>query len=139
MKELKLKSFDFAADLTKQLITLATILIGISITFFEKFDNNLNKWVIVCSWIFLLLSIILGLLTSMALTGTLGQIDNEDSLKSVNIYNKNIRLLSSTQIIVFVLGIFLLITYSSFCVGKKDEIKIKTELIKEKDCNIIKK
>jgi len=118
MKETKLKSFDFAVDLTKQLISLSTVLIAISITFFEKFSNNSNKWILIGSWIFLFLSIILGVFTLMTITGRLGQVKDEESINSLDIYGKNITKCASSQILSFIIGIFLLIIFSSF--PKKD-------------------
>lgn len=113
MKEYKIKSFEFATDLTKQLITLATLLVGISITFFEKFAIISGKWVLIASWILLFFSIISGVFALMAITGTLNKITDSNSEKQYSIYEKNIRILSITQIFAFLIGVLLIIIYSS--------------------------
>lgn len=68
------KAFDFAADAAKQLITLATALIALTITFFKDFAGadstggiDLMPW----SWGLLLVSLVLGLSHLYALTGAL--------------------------------------------------------------------
>jgi len=124
MKTTKLKSFDFASDLTKQLLSLSTILIGISITFFEKFNCSNLYWIIILSWSFLFISIIFGILSLMGLTGSLGRIKDLKAFDSTNIYNRNIRVVSGLQIVTFLTGILLLIIYSSSStktIGNKNE------------------
>lgn len=113
MKELKLKSFEFASDLTKQLITLSTVLIGLSITFFEKFKNDSSEYLIITSWALLFASILFGIFALMAITGHLGKPTTEDEANQINIYSKNITIFSILQIFTFIGGILLLIIYSS--------------------------
>lgn len=56
-------------DLSRSLITLATFLfiLGVTILQFSKIDNLplLNKWLLIASWVFLLLSILFGLYLSL--------------------------------------------------------------------------
>lgn len=138
MKETKIKSFEFAADLTKQLITLSTILIAISITFFEKFTNEITKWVLISSWILLFLSLIFGVITLMALTGSLGKIQNDTELQASNIYKKNITFFSVLQIISFILGVLLLITFSSSSKFSKNiETSNNIEIVREVNYKIL--
>lgn len=133
MKESKIKAFDFATDLTKQLITLATILIGLSITFFEKFKINFSKDILLSGWILLFLSVIFGIITLMAITGTLNDICNKGKNKENSIYSKNIRIPSILQVITFLTGL-LLIIINSFFIEVKEIDSEKIYLIKKPNC-----
>jgi len=69
------KAFDFAADLAKQLITLATAVIAVIITFFEKTGSESSTAIAVgaLKWplILYMVSIVFGIGSLMALTGQL--------------------------------------------------------------------
>ncbi|HEY9007886.1 MAG TPA: hypothetical protein VIM75_17220 [Ohtaekwangia sp.] len=81
MEETQKKAFDFAADLTKQLITLSTAIITLTVTFSKdiigKIDSS-NRYLLLLSWVFFIISILLGLLTLMALTGNLDPIEKNE-------------------------------------------------------------
>jgi len=69
-----LSGFTSTADLTKQLITLSTGILALSITFIKdilKSDKSLVTWKLTTSWVVYLLSITSGIWTMMALTGTI--------------------------------------------------------------------
>ena len=72
MDEREKKAFDFAADLTKQLITLSTGIVTITLLFSKDFVGS--RLLAVGAWIFYLLSTIFGLWALTALTGTLAPI-----------------------------------------------------------------
>ncbi len=88
MEETQKKAFDFAADLTKQLITLSTAIITLTVTFSKdiigKIDSS-NRYLLLLSWIFFIISILLGLLTLMALTGNLDPIEKNEKQDDENI------------------------------------------------------
>jgi hypothetical protein len=68
------KAFDFASDATKQLITLATAIVTVTVTFGTSVFPNAPSWVqyvLFSAWFAYLVSIALGILTLQALTGTL--------------------------------------------------------------------
>ena len=76
------KSFDFAADITKQLIALSTAIISLCVAFTDKiFSSDVAQsysgWLL-ASLISFVVSIILGILTLMALAGHLGNPQNEN-------------------------------------------------------------
>lgn len=81
MEENQKKAFDFAVDLTKQLITLSSAIITLTVTFSKdiigKVDSS-NRYLLLFSWIFFIVSILLGLLTLMALTGNLDPIPKKE-------------------------------------------------------------
>lgn len=72
--EQRQKAFDFCADVAKQLITLATGIIVITITFSKDFIIHVNdsaKLWAYWAWFVYLASIVLGMLTLLALTAEL--------------------------------------------------------------------
>lgn len=74
MKENQKKAFDFASDTTKQLITIATAIITLTVTFSKDIIGGIDdapKTLLVVTWAFYIVSIFFGVLTLMTLTGTL--------------------------------------------------------------------
>jgi hypothetical protein len=67
-------AFEFARDTTKQLITLSSGIIAVTIIFAKDFvgkvDSSTQTWVL-CAWGAFLVSVFFGLWTLMALTGSL--------------------------------------------------------------------
>jgi hypothetical protein len=106
MDDRKKKAFDFASDLTKQLITLATAIIGGLIAFGDK--GMIVKVSGALAWALGAygLSAVAGGLTLMALTGQLGSPDLTELTCSA--YAPSVRIFSGTQIVVFIIatGIF---------------------------------
>ncbi len=66
-------SFDFAWNLSEQIITLSTLILGFTATFAKEFKTAKKSYLtsISLAWAFFLLSILFGLLSFMALTGAL--------------------------------------------------------------------
>ena len=74
MDEQRKKAFDFAQETSKQLITLATAIIGLTVTFGKDFAGGVEgcaRFLAIGSWVLFLLSILFGLMTLMAMTGSL--------------------------------------------------------------------
>ena len=96
MDERRKKAFDFASDLTKQLITLATGILAITITFSKDIIQPPNTptprsaiLMMILAWVAYLLSIIFGLWNLMALTGELepkGASPAEPTTKGSNVF-----------------------------------------------------
>jgi hypothetical protein len=108
------KAFDFAADLAKQLITLATAIITITITFAKDFlpsaaTPQIKGWAMF-AWYAFLLSIVCGVWTLMALTGTLDQRSGRPS--PVSIRGTNVVIPASLQIVFFLAGLLLTILFA---------------------------
>lgn len=81
MKENQKKSFDFAADIVKQLITLSTAIITLSVTFSKDIigvNNDFPVTLLAISWGLFIFSLFCGILTLMALTGTLQPQKNDN-------------------------------------------------------------
>jgi hypothetical protein len=74
MDEQRKKAFDFAQETSKQLIPLATAIIGLTVTFGKDFASGVEgcaRFLAIGSWVLFLLSILFGLMTLMAMTGSL--------------------------------------------------------------------
>jgi hypothetical protein len=112
------KSFDLAGDVTKQLITLCTGIIGLTVTFAKDIlprdpghggPPGWARLVLATCWILYLLSILFGLLTLLALTS---EIDDPADGKGPSIWAGKVRATSCIQISLFFLGTLLIITFS---------------------------
>jgi len=132
--ELKKKAFDFASETTKQLITLSTALIALSITFKGNFSNTENQSLLLLCWISFFVSVLFGIGTLMALTGTLEKCteDSENPVK-LSIYGANVKRPSFLQILFFLIGLLLLGIYggNSIKYDKKEFCTDKLKIIKE--------
>lgn len=107
------KAFDFSADLTKQLITLATGIIGLTITFSHDFLRQPEaspRWMAMWGWYLLLASVGFGIATLSALTGNL---DAKDKTKTLTIYAPNIMAFGGLQFLTFGGGVLLTILYAA--------------------------
>jgi hypothetical protein len=103
------KAFDFAADLCKQLITLATGIIALTITFFKDVaptgSENARSWLF-WSWAIFLISVVAGILHLMALTGILDQTGAKKP-EPITIRCGSATLFSRIQIVSFGLALIL--------------------------------
>lgn len=122
MKENIKKAFDFASETTKQLITLSTGIITITITFSKdilEMGKGSHTMVLITSWILFLLSIILGVWTLLALTGELEQVDKtqegsteeNEPVREPSIRGKNVTVPSALQILFFLFAIGFAVAY----------------------------
>ncbi len=76
MEESIKKAFDFASDSTKQLITLSTAILALTITFNKDVLHSVGPKapiILTAAWTVYLLSICFGIATLLALTGILDQ------------------------------------------------------------------
>jgi hypothetical protein len=106
------KSFDFASDLVKQLITLATAVVAVMITFVTDVLKGAGPmWLVILSWVFFLVSIPMGVLTLMALTGSMTTPKRGDAKPSI--WEGNTRFLASAQVFFFSVAMALLITFGA--------------------------
>ena len=126
--KLDLEGFKSAIDLSKQLITLSTGILAISITFIKdivKDNKAVAGWVLWISWGLYFLSIFLGIGSVMALTGALFQYRcnpeivqcREDfsaviaSGGKIPLYPENVETFSQLQICTFLLATIILIIF----------------------------
>ena len=118
MEEPLKKAFDAALDLVKQLITLSTGTLALTATFVKdilKVQEGHTipfQSLLLITWGMMLLSIFCGLFAHAAIVGTLDGTSIVPDQK-ISPYDFNIRIWSSLQSIVFLLGIVFLIVYVS--------------------------
>jgi hypothetical protein len=105
-------AFDYASEVTKQLVTLATGIIALSITVSTDViatPNDDREWLI-GAWIAYLISIIFGIWTLMALTGELqpsSTTDRDPSTRGGNVTGPAI-----LQILLFLGATLALVVYA---------------------------
>src|ERR1700690_1310313 len=107
MDEASKKAFDFAADLTKQLITVASAIVTLTVTFSKDTPAPARTWAY-AAWSFFLLSILLGFGALMCMTGEL-QPKKDKGVGKANpsIWKGNVTAFSAAQIVVFLVAISL--------------------------------
>ena len=105
------KAFDFAQEVTKQLITLATGIIAITITFLtDVADLGGNIGALKWAWIFYLISVIFGILALLSMSGNL---ERPRADKGPSIYAPNIVLGSLGQIVFFAVGLICTLVFGA--------------------------
>jgi len=113
MNERQKKAFDFVSDYTKQLIALATGIITFMVTFLGdelKSSSAWSKGLLIASWGFFTVSICLGIMRLMALTGNLDPLKST-ATPNLTITSKNVRYTGIIQIISFLIALVLSIIF----------------------------
>jgi len=143
MREEQKKAFDFASDVIKQLITLATGIIAITITFSKDIVGAsmlTDSLAIFISWGLFILSVFFGILALLALTGTLDPISPSDPPLVPSVNAKSIKLYTSIQILTFILGLVCTVIFgiASIRNAKLDmSDRNKIEIIKNTEYKIV--
>lgn len=105
MGDTRQRAFDLVVEITKQVITLATALVALGVTFAKDFvgvgPEDARLW-LARSWVAFLLSIVFGLVTLMACAGAHGRAKEDGN---VDPYQTNIRVVGSVQLLAFVVGL----------------------------------
>lgn len=112
MDERTQKAFDFAKETTKQLLTLSTGIIALTITFSKTFAENVPPQATIflkLAWLAYLLSILFGIWTLMALTGTLEPKDKSKDI--VSIWGGNVTVPAGLQVLTFLAGLVLIVVF----------------------------
>jgi hypothetical protein len=118
MDEAAKKAFDFASETTKQILTLSTGFIALTITFSKDFVHQVPAMAVTFlawGWLAFLLSIICGIWTLMALTGSLQPRFKPSPAPGIR--GSNITRPAAFQILSFLAGIVLTICFgiTSLC------------------------
>lgn len=115
------KAVDFAADVVKQLLTLSTGILALTITFATDIvgDRKTPTVLLGISWIAYILSILLGLWALLAMTGELEQLPARRSgqVEEPSIRGRNVTLPAILQIVAFVAATAFIATYGLFALG----------------------
>jgi ABC-type uncharacterized transport system permease subunit len=105
------KAFDFAADVTKQLITLASAILTITVTFSKDTPVDARAWAF-AAWIAFILSITFGIVVLQTLTAELQpKIQPATGNQTPSIWNRAIRSFSTLQIAAFLIAVGLTINF----------------------------
>ncbi len=102
------KAFDFSQDAAKQLITLSTGVLALTITFYKDFAPNAghgSKTLMAIGWGLFLLSVTFGVFGLFMLTGALAP--KEDKDKPPTVHHKNSDIASGLQQLTFLGGLVL--------------------------------
>src|SRR5882762_9987416 len=91
-------AFQFAKEVSTQLITIASALIGLSVTFIKDFTPSGQSW-LRTSWLLYIFSILFGVIALMTLTGTLETL--AASKKTFELFPQSTKLTAGAQIITF--------------------------------------
>jgi len=160
MKTNEQKAFDFAADTTKQLITLATGIITLTITFSKDIigaSELSNSSLIFWSWGLFIFSIICGIWTLMALTGNLQPMKKKTNEKEkteneeveeiiteeceININTNNVKIPSVVQILSFIIALIFTVLFGVNSIKnsnkKNDSNEESIEVIKKTEYQIV--
>jgi hypothetical protein len=103
-------SFEFAQDATKQLITLATAIIALTITFLNDVIRSApggTSILIEVAWFLYLASIVFGIVTLLGLTGELASSRSTQP----SVYGRDIRWPSALQILAFLAALILTLIF----------------------------
>jgi uncharacterized protein YegP (UPF0339 family) len=118
-----LGGFASANDLAKQLITLATGILALSITFIKDILKNHGQIItrkLNYAWLFYLLSVLFGILEMMAIAGSISGFGSNGPPHTI--YDTNVRIPAFLQITTFLLGTLFLIIYGSKMLGLKSNV-----------------
>jgi hypothetical protein len=106
-------AFTFAQSVVQQVLTLATGITALTLTFFHQFADHPSsaaKVTLILSWSVLALSILAGIGALMTMTGNLEQ---EQQPK---VYSANTRRMAGTQIILFAVGVALTVVAGALAI-----------------------
>ncbi len=102
------KAFEVAAETVKQLLALATAVLGVTATFAKDIvpaSKASAKLTLTGGWVLLLLSLLCGVAALMNMSGQLGNSD----IEKPNIYARGIVVCVASQMGIFVVGMTLII------------------------------
>lgn len=114
VEEWRKQAFDFAAESAKQLITVATGVVTVTILFSKELDGFSRSWAL-ASWIAFLLSIASGIAALLNMSGNLHHAA-EGKYRNPDLGSHGINFFSFWQCIFFVVGIILVIVFGFFAV-----------------------
>lgn len=111
------KAFDFASETTKQLITLATGVLALTITFAKDVIGSVSAvglWLLGISWGLYIFSLIAGIMTLQCLTGELGRLPAGAAATGSppSIYTKGVKTVAVSQCALFIAATVLIVVFA---------------------------
>ncbi len=110
-------AFASAAESSKQMIALSTGLLALEITFAKSLLSAVSgkgKWLLGSSWIVLLLAVVAGVWTLLALTGSLSAAKTPTP---GTILDSNVRIPAFIQVLLFLFGLGLTVAFGIWVVA----------------------
>jgi hypothetical protein len=113
-------AFASASDTCKTLLTLTTGILALTISFMSEIAKNATSgqlWFLRVSWLFFLISVVSGVLTLQAVTGSLAPFKKTKvgeataANEAPSIYDKNISSPAIIQNVAFGIGVLLFIIF----------------------------
>lgn len=98
-------AFTSATEVVKNTLTLSAAMLTLSIAFVKDLKakpTNLEVWFLESSWVLLFLSVVFGIATLMAITGSLAK---KYHISGDELYKNNIRIPMVLHFICFIAGI----------------------------------
>jgi hypothetical protein len=124
MDEQTKKAFDFASDITKQLITVAAAIVTLTVTFSKDTPAPARAWAY-WAWFAFLVSIVLGFATLMSLAGELQPKPVEGVAAAGNpapsIWKKNVTLFSIAQMLIFLIAVGLTTRFGAVAMSNAEK------------------
>jgi hypothetical protein len=107
MEDHFMKAIDLASDLSKQVLTLSTALLAWTATF-KRDTVGAPIALLKAAWTLLLISVLCGIWSLMALTGVLAPVTGP----APNNLGPSVRIPAAAQLVAFGLGMILMIVYA---------------------------
>jgi hypothetical protein len=104
------RAFDQVNEITKQVLTLATGIVAITLTFSKDFathETSFAKDVLAWSWGVYVVSIIFGFMTLMASAGLQQAADEGTNPAAPSINSGNLRWLGGAQLLIFLIALIM--------------------------------
>lgn len=105
------RAFDLVVEITKQVLTLSTGVVALSVTFLTDVASDASgaaRLVLGSSWVVFIVAVVLGMMTLMAAAGIQRDAD-ADGAPTPSIDARNLRLLGAAQLLTFAFGLILLL------------------------------
>jgi hypothetical protein len=102
------KAFDFAQEVTKQVLTLSTGVLALTVTFLKDIATAAPHSARLClefGWLCFLLSVLFGVAALMSLSGNLA------TSAAPSIYSSNIKWPARLQLLLFLVGLLLTLIF----------------------------
>jgi len=123
VQEWRKQAFDFASDSTKQLITMATGVVTVTVLFSKDLDS-VSRYLALAAWIALTLSVMSGVAALLNMSGNLHNAA-DDIYRAPTIKAFGIRFFSLGQIGLFLCGIILVFLFGFFAARARPAIEDK--------------
>ena len=135
MDEREKKTFDFAGDVTKQIITLSIGILTLCIAFTDKLllsSASSHVWLMFVALFLFTVSILSGILTLLKLTGNLAKNPTTEDENDSPIYDCGTRLFSICQLSAFFLAIIFSMSFIGCSLCHKQQTNVENEKVKSR-------